>query len=877
MSSGVPQIVPLPPQQSSLLSDEPLDPLALAQGAMQRGDEGHYDELTGRVNASGAGSAELAPAWQQFFQSSGVEGWLDLPNRVERLRHRVREDGATYNVYDDPDQPTRPWPLELLPMLIGADEWPAIERGVAQRARLLNAAMADIYGERVLLDRGLLPPSLVLGHPQYLRPLHGAEPLGGVHLHVVAFDLSRNPDGGWRVLSQRTQAPSGLGYLIENRLIVSQQFPEAFRELHVQRLAASFQTLMEGLMRLSPAGETSRAVLLTPGPHNETYFEHVFLARYLGLTLVEGGDLTVRANRLYLKTLRGLERVHIVLRRVDDEYLDPLELRPDSALGVPGLVQAIRAGEVVVANAPGAGWLESPGLAAFWPGVARHLLGEELLLPGATSWWCGEKTVWDTHKSRLEEFVVAPTFPASDTTRSFAPVLAATQAPSARAGLAARIEAEPAAHTLQSRTRPSEMPVWHEGRLEPRPAVVRVFAISDGQGGWSVLPGGMTRVATRREALHDPWLSMQRGSASADTWVLTHGPVDPTSLLPKPLSAADLAQMHRSVTSRSAENLFWLGRYTERAENSVRLARLALESLSGSALHEASPAVLTVLDLLARRHGLVGDSVPSPLQSQRVFERSLVHALGDARGSASVAFNLQALAGCAQALRERLSQDHWQLIREASEQFQAQLSAVFESASADPLTEVIGVLAQADNALAAITGGQTDRMTRDDGWRLLSVGRQIERLDFLSHALACCFEHGVHERDDGFALLLGLFDSTITYRAHFQARREVAPLLHLLVFDTDNPRSLAWVGRTLRDRLIKLSRHQQAWAQEVVASLPRPEQWSLAQLSAEGTDSGHPLLIASLQACSVQAQAVSDAIGRKLFSHVGAADRMVWQ
>lgn len=877
MSSGVPAIVPLPPQQPSLLSDEPLDPVALAHGALQRGDEGHFDELTGRPNEGAGPAGPLAPIWQRFFNSTGVEGWQDLPARLDRLRHRVREDGATYNVYDDPDQPTRPWPLELLPMLIGADAWVAIEQGVSQRARLLNAAMADIYGERSLLDLGLLPTSLVLGHPQYLRPLHGAKPLGGVHLHVAAFDLSRGPDGGWHVLQQRTQAPSGLGYLIENRLIVSQQLPEAFRDLHVQRLAASFQTLMEGLMRISPAGETSRAVLLTPGPRNETYFEHVFLARYLGITLVEGGDLTVRANRLYLKTLRGLERVHILLRRVDDEYLDPLELRPDSALGIPGLVQALRAGEVVVANAPGAGWLESPGLAAFWPGVSRHLLGEELLLPSATSWWCGEQTVWETHKGRLEEFVVAPTFPASDTTHSFAPVLAATQAPSARASLAGRIESDPAAHTLQARSRPSEMPVWHEGRLEPRPAVIRVFAISDGQGGWQVLPGGMTRVATRRDALHDPWLSMQRGSASADTWVLTEGPVDPTTLLPKPLSAADLSQMHRSVTSRSAENLFWLGRYTERAENSVRMARLTLESLSGAALHEASPPVLTVLDQLARRHGLVGESVPSPLQSQRVFERSLVHALGDTRGATSVAFNLQALQGCAQALRERLSPEHWQLIREVGEQFQDRLSAIFESASTDPITEVIGALTRADGHLAAITGGQTDRMTRDDGWRLLSVGRQLERLDFLSHAMACSFEHGLHRCDDGFALMLGLFDSTITYRAHFQARREVPPLLHLLVFDTDNPRSLAWVGRTMRERLLKLARHEPDWAQEVVEKLPRPEQWSLEALSADRGDHAHPALVEALQACSVQAQAVSDAIGRKLFSHVGPVERMVWQ
>jgi len=869
--------LPATPQQSPLLPDELPDPLALAQAAAQRGDEGHFDELHGRVMpAASAPKPELAPMWQSFFQANGAQGWQDMVNRAARIERRVREDGATYNVYDDGPASERVWPLELLPMLINPLEWAGIERGVVQRTRLLNATMADVYGERHLLDEGLLPPSLVLGHPQYLRPLHGCVPPGGVHLHVVAFDLARAPDGLWWVLGQRTQAPSGLGYLLENRIIVAQQFPEAFRELKVQRLASSFQTLLQGLMRLSPAGERSRVVMLTPGPHNETYFEQVFLARYLGLTLVEGGDLTVRANRLYLKTLHGLERVHGVLRRVDDEYLDPLELRSDSALGVPGLLQALRAGEVVVANSPGAGWLESPGLTAFWPGVADRLLGEDLLLPSSTSWWCGEEAVWRKAKARLDEFVVAPTFPTSDTTTGFAPLLVATQAPGARAAMAARIEADPSAHTLQARVKPSLLPVWNDKMLEPRPAVLRVFAVTDGQGSWRVLPGGLTRVATRRDSLHDPWLSMQRGSASTDTWVLTEGKVDNTTLLPPPLKAADLEGWHRSVTSRSAENLFWLGRYTERAENSVRLAKLTLEALSGSMLHGATQPVLKVLDHLARRHGLVGVGVPSPEQSLRVFERSLVHALGDAKGS-SVAYNLQALQSSAQALRERLSPEHWKLITEVGDHFQQHLASVFESGTAEPLSDVLGVLNRATTHLAAITGAQTDRMTRDDGWRLLSVGRQIERLDFLAHALASGFEHGLHQRDDGFTLLLGLFDSVITYRAQFQARREVPPLLHLLVLDTDNPRSLGWVARTLRERFLKLARHEDDWAAEIAAPLPRPHTWPLDLLSAPDDGGGHGTLVASLKDCSVQALALSDAISRKLFSHVGPVDRMVWQ
>jgi uncharacterized alpha-E superfamily protein len=486
--------------------------------------------------------------------------------------------------------------------------------------------------------------------------------------------------------------------------------------------------------------------------------------------------------------------------------------------------------------------------------------------------------VWQKLAPSLRDYVVAPTFPAAAAGGGFTPLVAGALPTGARAALQQRIQADPAAHTLQARVRPSETPVWKEGALEPRATVLRVFAVTDGGGGWRVLPGGLARLGHRRDGAHDPWLSMQRGSASADTWVQAAGEVDTTSLLPQPLTATDLAGWHRTVTSRSAENLFWLGRYTERAENSVRLARLTLEALTGSFIYGASPAVLQVLDVLARHHGLVGPGVPSPEQSLRLFERSLVHALGDADGSYSVAFNLRALKGCAQALRERLSQEHWKLIHEVGDHFQQHFENVVASPVHEPLSDALGVLGRVTTHLAAITGAQTDRMTRDDGWRLLSVGRQIERLDFLAHTLATGFEHGLHQRDDGFALLLGLFDSTITYRAQFQARREVPPLLHLLVHDTDNPRALAWVARTLRDRLRKLARHEPLWANEMTQALPRPEDWPLEALAAPDPATGqHDALIATLRECSAQALALSDALGRRLFSHVGAVDRAVWQ
>ena len=451
-----------------------------------------YDELRNSLQAPGAASAAPTAHWSSFFDALGPGGPRDLAAelaaRAARVQRRVREDGVTYNVHaQEGTEASREWPLQLLPFIIDADQWAAIERGVMQRARLLNATLADVYGAQTLLHDAVLPPSLVFAHPQYLRPVHGVVPLGGVHLHMAAFDIARGPEGRWWVLSQRLQAPSGLGYLLENRLLVAQEFPEAFDALHVQRVAGAFGGLLNALRALSPAGERARIVLLTPGPLHETYFEQVFLARYLGISLVEGSDLTVRDRQLFLKTMQGLERVHVVLRRVDDEWLDPLELRPDSALGVPGLLQALRAGEVVLANAPGAGVLESPGLAAFWPGVAERLLGEALLLPASTHWWCGEDSVWQAQRARLSEFVVAATFPASATTQGFEPVIAADLDAARQAALSARIDADPAAFTLQARVLPSHTPVWDGGAVDLRAAVLRVFALADGRGGWQVL------------------------------------------------------------------------------------------------------------------------------------------------------------------------------------------------------------------------------------------------------------------------------------------------------------------------------------------------------------------------------------------------------
>nr|WP_279343623.1 circularly permuted type 2 ATP-grasp protein [Variovorax terrae] len=831
---------------------------------------GHYDELRGQRRDDGQGAPKsvaendpLARTWSQFFEHLGTDGFGDLDRRTANLERQVRDNGITYNVYADRHGPQRPWSLDLFPLILSPESWQQIEAGVQQRVRVLDRVMADVYGPQELLAQGLLPAALVQGHPGYLRAMHGVPPVGGTHLHIAAFDLARGPDGNWWVVSQRTQAPSGLGYLLENRIITSRLFPQAFESMQVQRLAASYRALVDGLKQMSPAGADSHIALLTPGPYNETYFEHAYLARYLGLTLVEGSDLTVRDQRLYLKTLQGLEPVHGLLKRLDDQYLDPLELRSDSTLGVPGLLQAIRAGNVLVANAPGSAFLESTALLGFLPALSRHLLGEELLLPALPTWWCGERAALEEVLPQLRDCVIKPTYPGSASHGSFNAVVGRTLS---RRGLdewSGRILRQGDEHTVQAYLPLSQMPTWQDERIAPRSAMLRVFALCDGPQSWHVLPGGLVRIATAGEEI----ASMQRGGSSADAWALTRGEVDHTTMLQPPLTPAALAHRKRLVTSRAAENLFWLGRYTERAENTLRLARLTLECLNGE--DQSSPPLLAWLNALATGNALVRPGVPSAAQARRVFERSLIAGLGDADVT-SVGYNLRALKGAASAVRERLSPEQWNVIVRAEHEFFLRCAGQAEDGDYSPV-EALRVLESASSYMAAMTGAQTDRMTRDDGWRLLSIGRHLERLGFLASALAEGFETGSVHGDGGFEAMISLFDSTITFHAQYQQRRDVAALLDLLVLDRDNPRSLGWVAQTLRGRLAKLAGSAPGELSELALGVPDPGAWALAPLCEPGADGAHRALVERLQQCTAAAYRVSDEIGSLYFTHSGEA------
>src|SRR4051812_9492495 len=514
-------------------------------------------------------SGLIRPQWRSFAKMLTGLPPEDYARRRASAAAMVRDNGVTYNVYNESAGQSRPWQLDIVPFIISAGDWAQIEAAVLQRAHLADLILRDIYGERKLIAEGHLPPHLVLGHPHFLRPLSGAEPPGGVHVHLYSADLARAPDGSWRVLASRADAPGGLGYALENRLVVSQCFPDAFAQMQVARLAAFFNAYRESILSLA-ISRRDRAVLLTPGPYNESYFEHVYLAHYLGLTLVEGDDLVVRDSQVFLKTLTGLERVAAIFRRVDSDFCDPLELRGDSALGVPGLVEAVRAGGVVVANALGGGVTESPAMDAYLPSLCQALLGEELKFDDISTIWCG--TEWGRKEAvaRLSTGMLRDAFDATPLfSRNSTAKLGADMSAQEHAKALAHIAQRGETLVVQDIAPVGMAPTFEKGTFGARPVSLRVFAAWTDKG-WIVMPGGLTRIAADETVRA---LSMQSGASSKDAWVLSEAPVDSFSLLSGQGRSMEIKRHGESAPSRAMDNLFWLGRYAERSESLVRILR----------------------------------------------------------------------------------------------------------------------------------------------------------------------------------------------------------------------------------------------------------------------------------------------------------------
>ncbi len=744
---------------------------------------GNYLPIEGTLDEMLDAQGQIRPHWRVIIEDLAALGPRERARRWETARRLIRENGITYNIYGDPQGLRRPWELDFVPLVLTSQEWAGIEAGLKQRARLLNNVARDIYGPQRLLKEGVLPASLVLGNPDFLRPMHGVKVPGDSFVHFYAVDLARGPDGRWWVLSDRTQAPSGAGYAIENRIIMSRAMPEIFEHAKVQRLAQFFSQWRDSLISLVPRDDTL-AVLLTPGPYNETYFEHVYLARYLGFTLAEGADLTIRDNVLYLKTLDGLKRVDLVLRRVDSEFCDPLELRGDSELGVPGLMRAVRAGNVVMANALGSGVLETQALHAYMPAVARHFDDADLLMPDIATWWCGNERARSHVVANLDRLAIRE---AANTHRVMAPAASGMEGNKIDAGarqqLLRAMQLRGADYVGQELVTLSSAPILENDTVTARPVSLRCFVAAVGDD-YIVMPGGMARFSAAREP-HA--ISMQSGDGSKDTWVLGEEPASTFSMLPSNDRAVPARRASADLPSRAADNLFWLGRYLERVDATLRLVRACIVRLAEPEAYPGGSAALSRLAVLLYERTEVEIPEDSDMGPVDVLLDRLNGLLIDDAHVNSFPNAIESVQRTAFLVRDRLSVDSFRIITE----FSTALVPLSRAVAFDT-SPALAMVNQNLTVSAALAGLQAENTTRGPAWLFQEMGKRIERARAIISMLQTLVLEGEPAQNGSLALILELADSFMTYRTRYLAAPQLAPMLDLLLLDETNPRSVAF-------------------------------------------------------------------------------------
>ena len=795
------------------------------------------------------------PQWTGMIEAIERLGAARLNARWDEGRRIIREHGVTYNVYGDPQGRDRPWSLDPVPLILSAPEWRGLEAGLIQRSRLLNWVLRDLYlGTQRLIVDGFIPPELVYSNPGFLRPCRGLPVAGQVMLHLYGADLVRSASGQWMTFADRTQSASGTGYAHENRKVVSRVLPDEIREVSVRSLAPFFRSLRSFLETLAPGRrENPVMVLMTPGPLNATYFEHAYLARHLGIPLVEGADLTVRDLRVCLKTLEGLQPVDVILRRVDDSFCDPLELRTESVLGVPGLVQAARAGHVTIANALGSGLVESPAFLTFLPALCRHLLDEDLLLPSVPTWWCGEAEGLRYVTSHLDRLVVKPAFGRRRGHSWFGHQLAAAD----KTRLLDLIASRPQDFVAQECVLPSSAPVWTPGGFERRSVLLRAYVATDGSE-HAVLPGGLTRVAA---SVDDPMVSMQGGAGSKDTWILRSGEDDEEESAAAIPAHASTDRRLTGLPSRAADSLFWLGRYTERFEQYLRVLRCVLGQLASDTSPESSDRDNRLGHLMAGIGFLLTtdpDDGPADLTGR------ILDWIYRFDGPGSIPDLMNRIRENAAAVRDRLSGDTWQILDRLVPQPEVPTTR-------RSIAHAHGMMQGLILNLAAFNGLAMENMTRGPGWRFLDSGRRLERgFSMTTLMTAAAFVSG--SPTPLLEMILDIADSGMTHRQRYFARARWPEVVEMLVRDVSNPRALAFQLFALRTHLDALHSEFRVGVNDRWSALIEGIQGRL--LSAEfarevPTREGFDVhtLIALMETCTQGLAGLSDDLTQRYFSH----------
>lgn len=712
-----------------------------------------YKSLPGVPDELLDSAGNVRPVWREFMENFSGYSQEEISQRFARGDQYLRDTGVFYRQYGEDTSSERDWPLSHIPVLIDETEWNTITAGLIQRADLLEDIVADLYGENRLVSEGRIPASLIAQSEEWLRPMVGVQPRSGHFLNFIAFEIGRGPKGNWWVLGDRTQAPSGAGFALENRVATARVFSDIYRDSHVIRLAGFFRNFKESLQSIqsSPA---ERIAILTPGQLNDTYFEHAYIARYMGFLLLEGEDLSVENGHVMVRTVDGLKPISVLWRRLDASWADPLELNAESQLGTPGLVEAIRRGNLSMINALGSGVLEIRALLAFMPGICQALRGEPLALPNIATWWCGQEKEREYVIENADKMMIGPAhttqlpFHVDETT------IVGGQSPDLdRSALASLLERDGERLVGQEAVTLSTTPAYINGALTPRPMSMRVF-LARTPSGWQVMPGGYARIGRSSDATA---IAMQRGGSVADVWVKSDTPVSADTMMPS-LKDHYIRNHLGTLPSRAADNLYWLGRYVERTEHIIRLIRAYHLRLAETS--DPDSPITRHIDIHLKFYGVdVSKNIVKPLSLS----------IGSAIGAAS-------------QVRDRFSTDGWMALddlRDTLEELKSGLN------SGDESSRAMSMLLRKLNGFSGLVH---ENMYRFTGWRFLSIGRSLERAmttaSMLAHFAAAKAPDGALDA----ALEIG--DSAMSHRRLFTVATHHQTVIDLLALNVMNPRSI---------------------------------------------------------------------------------------
>lgn len=705
----------------------------------------------------------VRPVWRPLIDLLADQTAEELAQRFSRGDQHLHDAGVYYRQHTSGGSTLRDWPLSHIPVMIAAEEWQRLSEGLIQRADLLERVMADLYGPGDLVSDGLLPAELVARNREWLRPVVGIRPRSGHFLHFVAFEVGRSPDGSWLVLGDRTQAPSGSGFALENRMATARVFADLFPAANIRRLAGFFRAFRDALNGLRGT-EPGRAAILTPGQHTDTYFEHAYIARYLGFLLLECEDLKVERGRLTVRTIDGPQPVGVLWRRLDSRFADPLELDESSALGTPGMVAALRARELTMLNCLGSGVLEARALMAFLPRICERLTGQALKIPNIATWWCGQAAerayVYDNLQRMMIGRALSTDLPFEVDSST---ALGGDFRGSAKQPIGDWLESDGARLVGQEAVTLSTTPAMIDGELVPRPMLIRVFAARTPRG-WVVMPGGYARIGRSGDPTA---LAMRNGGSVADVWVVSDAPVTPETLATRQ-DGPFVRRLPGVLPSRAADNLYWLGRYVERAEARVRELRayhLRLEEVG----HRDMP-LLAHLERYLDGFDVDPDE-PVPSAVLELFD---------------------AAQGCAGKVRDRFSTDGWHALTDLAFAAHGMFNRVRPGdEAARKMTELL-------RKLAGFAGLVHDNMFRFSGWRFLTMGRALERADQMLSALAVFTDPDAPPGSLDVAVEVG--DSVMTHRRRYPMANSCATVVDLLALDAGNPRSVLFQLEVLREQ-----------------------------------------------------------------------------